>query len=101
MSNIAVVARVRVHEGKRDEFLASFKPLLEHARQEPGTLLYVLHQSKDDPNVFWTSEVYADEAALEAHSKGEIHQSLRPTFAEQMGEPEVMWGEALMGKGLD
>jgi (4S)-4-hydroxy-5-phosphonooxypentane-2,3-dione isomerase len=57
MPQVAVGARVRVKEGKADEFLAAFAPLLDQAEGELGRLLYVVCRSKDDPNVFWTSEV--------------------------------------------
>lgn len=51
MSHVAIVARVTVKEGKADEYVAAFAPLLEQAEKEPGTLLYAVHRSKDDPYV--------------------------------------------------
>jgi (4S)-4-hydroxy-5-phosphonooxypentane-2,3-dione isomerase len=72
MSQIAVVAQVRVQEGKSEAFLAALTRLLEQAEREPGTLLYLVQRSTDDPNVFWTSEVYADQAAFEAHRASEV-----------------------------
>ena len=62
MSQVAIVARVTVKAGKTDEYVAALAPLLEQAEKEPGTLLYAVHRSKDDPQVFWTTEVYADDA---------------------------------------
>ena len=59
MSHVAIVARVTVKEGKADEYVAAFVPLLEQAEKEPGTLLYAVHRSKDNPHVFWTTEIYA------------------------------------------
>jgi (4S)-4-hydroxy-5-phosphonooxypentane-2,3-dione isomerase len=100
MPQVAVGARVRVKEGKADEFLAAFAPLLDQAEGELGRLLYVVCRSKDDPNVFWTSEVYADEAAFAAHSGSEVHAAATPVFAELIAESVVIIGEALMGKGL-
>ena len=50
MSHVSIVARVTVREGKADEYVAAFAPLLEQAEKEPGTLLYAVHRSKDDPN---------------------------------------------------
>jgi quinol monooxygenase YgiN len=47
VARIAVVARVTVKEGKADEYVAAFAPLLEQAEKEPGTLLYAVHRSKD------------------------------------------------------
>jgi (4S)-4-hydroxy-5-phosphonooxypentane-2,3-dione isomerase len=100
MPQIAVLARVRVKEGKGNEFLAAFAPLLAQAEKEPGTLLYVVQRSNDDPQVFWTSEIYADESAFEAHSGTDIHAAATPVFTDLIAESDVVIGEALMGKGL-
>ena len=85
MSHVAIVARVTVKEGRAGEYVAAFGPLLEQAKQEPGTLLYALHRSKDDPSVFWTTEVYADDAAFAAHSASEVHTAASPVFTELIG----------------
>ena len=100
MSQVAVVARVTVKEGKAGQYLAAFAPLLEQARKEPGTLLYALHRSKDDPHVFWTTEVYADAAAFAAHAASDVHAAAAPAFTELIAAAEVIIGEPLMAKGL-
>jgi quinol monooxygenase YgiN len=41
--------------------------LQEHSRKEPGCLMYVGHQSTEDPRKFLFYEQYKDEAALQAH----------------------------------
>jgi len=41
--------------------------LQEHSRREPGCLMYVGHQSAQDPRRFFFYEQYKDAAALEAH----------------------------------
>jgi quinol monooxygenase YgiN len=41
--------------------------LQQHSRQEPGCLLYIGHQSTEDPRKFFFYEQYKDAAALEAH----------------------------------
>ncbi len=101
MPHVAVVARVTVHEGRADEYVAAFAPLLHQAESEPGTLLYAVHRSKDDPHVFWTTEVYADEAASTAHSSSRTHAAATPIFTELIAQSEFMIGETLMAKGLD
>ena len=40
VSQVAIVARVTVKQGKAEQYVATFAPLLEQARKEPGTLLY-------------------------------------------------------------
>ena len=100
VSHVAVVARVTIKEGKAEEYVAAFTPLLEQAEKEPGTLLYAVHRSKDDPYVFWTTEVYADDDAFAAHSASEVHAAASPVFTELIAAADVMIGETLMATGL-
>ena len=100
MSHVAVVARVTVRDGKAGEYLAAFAPLLEQAEKEPGTLLYAVHRSNDDPNVFWTTEVYADADAFAAHGASEVHAAAAAVFAELIAAADVTIGETVMAKGL-
>ena len=100
MSHVAIVARVTVKEGKADEYVAAFAPLLEQAKQEPGTLLYAVHRSNDDPHVFWTTEVYADDDAFAVHRASEVHAAASPVFTELIAAADVVIGETLMAKGL-
>ena len=53
--------------GKASEVADVFRKLEEASRREPGCLLYVVHQHREDPTRFFIYEQYADEAALEAH----------------------------------
>ena len=100
MPQVAIVARVTVKEGKADEYVAAFAPLLEQVEKEPGTLVYAVHRSKDDPHLFWTTEVYADDAAFAAHSASEVHAAASPVFTELISASDVIIGETLMAKGL-
>ena len=101
MSHVAIVARVTVNEGKADEYIAAFAPLLERAKKEAGTLLYAVHRSKHDPLVFWTTEVYADEEAFAVHSTSEVHAAAPPDFTELIAASDVIIGETVMAKGLE
>jgi autoinducer 2-degrading protein len=100
MSRFAVVARVRVHEGKADEYLAAFGPLIDAANEEPGTLLYTVQRSSEDPQLFWTTEVYADANAFDAHRGTAAHQAANPVFSELIADADVIMGEPVLGKGL-
>lgn len=100
MSQVAIVARVTVRKGKARQYVAAFAPLLEQARKEPGTLHYALHRSKDDPDVFWTTEIYADAAAFAAHGASEVHAAAASVFPELIAGSDVLIGETLMAKGL-
>lgn len=100
MPHVAIVARVTVKEGKAGEYVAAFAPLLEQAEQEPGTLIYAVSRSRDNPHVFWTTEVYADDAAFAAHRSSEAHAAASPVFTELIAASDVTIGETLMAKGL-
>jgi quinol monooxygenase YgiN len=66
---IAVVATLKVQDGKGDEFIAAAKEMVAAVtRAEQGrTLLYTLQRAQDDPNTFVFYEQYADADALTAH----------------------------------
>ena len=100
MTTVAVMARVRVKQGRGKEYLAAFGPLLDEADKEPGTLLYTVQQSSSDPDVFWTSEIYADEAAFAVHGASEIHTAAMPLFADLIDDADVLVGEYRIGKGI-
>lgn len=58
---------LKVKPGTEAEVVALFKPLAEASRQEPGCLMYIAHQHRDDPTRFLVYEQYKDDAALDAH----------------------------------
>jgi (4S)-4-hydroxy-5-phosphonooxypentane-2,3-dione isomerase len=98
--HVAIFARVTVREGKADAYTAAFAPLLEQAEREPGTLLYAVHRSKDDPHVFWTTEIYADDDAFAAHRASAVHAAASPVFDELITAADFIIGETVMAKGL-
>ena len=100
-ATVAILARVTVKEGKAGQYLAALVPLLEQARREPGTLLYAVHRSADDPEVFWTTEIYTDDAAFAAHRASEVHAAAAPVFTELIAGADVITGETIMATGLD
>jgi len=68
MSKVSVVAKLTVKAEKADEFADQWDTLIAHvAANEPGTEHYVLHRSSTEANVFYVTEVYESQAALDAH----------------------------------
>jgi (4S)-4-hydroxy-5-phosphonooxypentane-2,3-dione isomerase len=99
MPQVALLSRFTAKEGKAEELIAAFGPVFEQAGKEPGTLLYVLHRSKDDPGLFWVSELYADDDAFAAHRGSEAMAAATPVLAALIAEAEVIIGEPLSAKG--
>ena len=53
--------------GHEDEVANLFRKLEAESRREPGCLMYIVHQHKDQPGRFFIYEQYRDDAALRAH----------------------------------
>jgi quinol monooxygenase YgiN len=53
--------------GKEEEVARLFGKLQEESRKEPGCLMFVTQQQRDDPARFLLYEQYRNDAALEAH----------------------------------
>lgn len=66
---IAIVATMRVVEGKNADFERVFGGLSEKVRaNEPGCLLYQLTKSRKDASTYKVLEIYKDQAAVDAHA---------------------------------
>jgi quinol monooxygenase YgiN len=64
---LAMVVEFRAAPGRRDELRSELLALVEPTRAEDGCLLYDLHESRDDEDVFAFYEVWRDKAAHTAH----------------------------------
>ncbi len=63
-----VVAKLRAAPGQADTLAALLVEQAACVRQnEPGCLVYRVHRSAGDPDVFLFYEVYVDDAAFDAH----------------------------------
>jgi len=56
-----------VKAGTEEQCKEYIRLLQQHSRQESGCLLYVGHQSVENPRKFLFYEQYKDQAALDAH----------------------------------
>src|SRR6266536_2242787 len=79
MPQVSLLAKFRVHEGKGEELIAAFRTLFEQVEKEPGTVLYVMNRAKDDPDLFWFSELYGDDDAFAAHGSSDAMAKAMPT----------------------
>lgn len=85
-----IVARIRVKEGKGEEFEQVAKDLVEAtSANEPGNKSYRLHRSEDGRTYVFT-ELYADQDAIGAHTQSPHFRALFPKLAALAdGEPEI------------
>ncbi len=81
---ITVIATIRAKPGKGPELEADFRSYADTVKaNEPGTLLYTLNRSQDDPDLYLAVERYADEAAVPTHMNN---------FQARQGGPDVAVG---------
>ena len=59
-----------------------------------------MRRSADDLDVFWTTEIYADDAAFAAHRATEVHAAAEPVFTDLIAAADVTIGETVMATGL-
>ena len=88
---IGVVAKLKIQEGKNEEFETVFKELQEAVRaNEPGNNFYALHRSREDATTYIVLEQYADQASLDAHGKSDHFRSIGAKMGACMaGRPEI------------
>ena len=98
MPKVALLSRVKAKEGQGDDLIAAFRPLFDLVEEEPGTLLYALHRSRDDPDLFWVCETYADDDAFAAHRNSEALAAATPALATFIAEAEFIVGEPVSAK---
>jgi quinol monooxygenase YgiN len=67
MANLNVAATMVAKKGKEKELEAQLRGLVGPSRKDQGCLSYDLHQSLDDPAVFFFYETWESKAALDQH----------------------------------
>src|SRR5437588_9995993 len=103
MAKVSAVAKLVVKPEKATDFPNAWDGVLEHiAKNEPGTEHYVMHRSNRDPNVFYVTEIYADQAALDAHSASDAFAGLVGTLGDYIETADLDFCEPLKAaKGCD
>lgn len=64
---LTVIAHMRAQAGKEQELRDALVALIEPTSQETGFVNYDLHQSTEDPAVFYLYENWDSADALDAH----------------------------------
>jgi quinol monooxygenase YgiN len=67
MTELQVIARYRIAQGKEDEVLALLPKLADASRAEPGNLAFVVYRRLDDDREVVLLERYTSREAFAAH----------------------------------
>lgn len=100
MAQVALLSRVKVKAGRGEEFIAAFRGVFEQVENEPGTLSYVVNRSDDDPDLFWVSEIYADEDAFALHRDSDAMAAATPALGDVIADAELILGRPVLAKGV-
>ena len=65
---VAVIAKMKIKEGKMDEATELFRGLVPKVGQEEGTVGYALCRDSRNPDLLVVIERYRDKEAIQAHS---------------------------------
>ena len=92
---IKIVAKMRVQEGKVEEFKATARELVAKSRAEEGNVFYTLNQSTREPNTLAFIECWKDQAAIEFHNATPHFQGILPRLAAlcEPGDPADFFTE--------
>jgi quinol monooxygenase YgiN len=64
----ALIVEAKVKPGMRDRFIEAITDDATHSMaDEPGCSRFDVLQDADDPDTFYLYEIYADDAAIDAH----------------------------------
>lgn len=100
MAKITLVAKLTCVEGENEAFESALAALVAAADSEPGLEVYSVSRAED--NIYWFFEVYSDQAALDAHGKGEkMKAAMAAVGALMAARPEVTTMTPVAAKGLD
>ena len=98
---MVVVAKIKVQQGHEAEAEAAFRKQIDFVtREEPGTLLYLLHRGRKQRSTFLFYEKYVDADAFDRHGKTSAIQALFKTLHDILdGPPSIELYDELGGKG--
>ena len=65
---VALIAKMKIKEGKMDEATDLFRDLVPKVAEEEGTVAYAVCLDKAHPDLLVVVERYRDKEAIQAHS---------------------------------
>ena len=94
---IVIFATLRTLPGRRDDLTRSLDAIRAEAESEPGTLVFAVHNARDDENVVLCYEVYRDEAAIAAHRDGRALLALMDSIGDLIDSPPELHYATVVG----
>jgi quinol monooxygenase YgiN len=76
MSTVGEFREIHVQTGKRAEYLRLLEPLCRQVETETGTLIYLLHTDREQPDTVWLYARFRDGGALDAHRASPVFKQV-------------------------
>ncbi|MCB0870397.1 MAG: antibiotic biosynthesis monooxygenase [Solirubrobacterales bacterium] len=96
MSEVVVVAILKVKEGKREEAISGITPVVEQTHDEPGCISYALHQDNSDPDTLIIVERWKSQDDLNSHFTQPHMAELGTLAGEVLAEqPRIIFSTGL------
>lgn len=90
-TRIGVLASLECPPGRRTDVLAAVHDLAAASADEPGTLLFEVFTERDDEDLVTVYEIYADDAAVEAHRGSPAMERFREALVAIGVRPRIRW----------
>ncbi|NUP20958.1 MAG: hypothetical protein HOZ81_33785 [Streptomyces sp.] len=97
---ITVLARLTSRPGEHESLLAVLTAYADHVKTERGTVVFQLFTEPESPRTVVAFEVYADQEALDEHSRSQQRVELGRHLEELVESASLSWLEPLAGHGL-
>ncbi len=88
---LTVIAKILVKAGKIEEAKSGLLALVAPTLEENGCIDYVLHQSNDDPRLFFFYENWTDRESLENHLANVHIAEFSAKAEELLAEPAELF----------
>lgn len=89
MSRPAFITKIVARPGQREALKQLNESVCIESKKEPGTLVYVMSQSSENPDEFWYFDCYADQKAFELHCASAPFKHMSASLADIVAEVQV------------
>ncbi|MFD0986285.1 putative quinol monooxygenase [Methyloligella solikamskensis] len=101
MSKIAGVIPFKAKPGQGADVAQALADALPHVEKETGTPLWMVLHSEVDPDCVFLVDLFTDEAAREAHMKGDAAAQIFATVPDLLAEePVIHPAKTIAHKGI-
>jgi len=94
---VAIIAKMKIKEGKTDEAIDLFRNLVPEVGKEEGTLGYAICRDNANPDLLVVIERYRDMEAIQAHSSTPSFKEFSKAVGAFLdGKPDISLFEEIL-----